>query len=52
MHITTQHPLLGSVIAGPINTPEILMPIPRFGQEMSIYIFLIPAKTVDFMHPK
>ena len=34
------------------NKPEILIPIPRPGQEPSIYICLSPAKTADFMHPK
>ena len=48
----TQHPSLGSMTEGPIDTPEILMPIPKFRQELSIYVFLSPAKMVDFMHPK
>ena len=42
-----QHPSLGSMTEGPIETPEILMPIPKFWQEVSIYIFLNPAKMVD-----
>ena len=37
---------------GPIDTFEILMPIPKFGQELSIYIFLSPTRMADFMHPK
>ena len=37
---------------GPIDASKILMPIPKFEQGLSIYIFLSPAKTIDFMHPK
>ena len=36
----------------PTDTSEILMPMPRPGQEPSIYIFLSPFKATDFMHPK
>ena len=47
-----QHPSLGSMTEEPIDTSEILMPIPKFGQGLFIYIFLSPTKMVDFMHPK
>ena len=47
-----QHTLLGSMTKRTTNKPEILIPIPRPGQEPSIYICLSPAKTADFMHPK
>ena len=52
VHLIMQHPLLGSMAEGPFDASEILMPIPKFEQELSIYIFLSPAKMVDFMHPK
>ena len=52
VHITTKHPSLGSIIAGFIETFEILIPMPKFEQELSIYIRLNPVKTADFMHPK
>ena len=47
-----QHPLLGSVTEVPTDKPEILIPMPRLGQEPSIYICLSPVKTAEFMHPK
>ena len=47
-----QHASLGSMTEGPTSKPEILIPIPRPGQEPFIYICLNPVKTVDFMHPK
>ena len=47
-----QHTLLGSMTKRTTNKPEILIPIPRPGQEPSIYICLSPAKAADFMHPK
>ena len=47
-----QHPSSGSTTEGSIDMSEILMPIPKFGQRLSVYIFLSPTKTVDFMHPK
>ena len=47
-----QHLSLGLMTEGPIDKSEILMPIPKFEQELSIYILLSPAKMVDFMHPK
>ena len=50
VHITTQYP--SSMTEGSIETSEILITIPRFGQELSIYIRLNPAKTAVFMHPK
>ena len=37
---------------GPTDTPEILIPMPRLGQKPSIYLYLSPVKTADFMHPK
>ena len=47
-----QHPSLGSMTEGPTDTSEILIPIPKPGQEPSIYICHSPFKTADFMHPK
>ena len=47
-----EHPSLGSMTEGPIDTSETLMPIPKFGQGLFIYIFLSPAEMIDFMHPK
>ena len=47
-----KHPSLGSMTEGPIDTSEILMPIPNFEQEPSIHIFFSPAKMVDFLQPK
>ena len=44
--------LLGSMTAGPTDKPEILISMPRPGQEPSIYIFLSPVETADFMHLK
>ena len=38
---------VGSMIGGPTDTSKILMPIPRPGQEPSIYISLIPVRTTD-----
>ena len=52
VHLVIQNPLLGSIIAGFIETFEILIPMPKFEQELSTYICLSPAKMVDFMHPK
>ena len=37
---------------GSTDTSEILIPIPKLGQEQSIYYCLSPVKMVDFMHPK
>ena len=37
---------------GPTDTSDILLPMPKHGQEPSIYICLSPVKTADFMHPK
>ena len=51
-HLVMQHPSLGSITEGPTVTSEILVPTPRLGQELSIYICLSPVKTADFMHPK
>ena len=47
-----QHPSLGSMIEGPTDTPEILIPMPRLGQEPFIYICISPVKTANFNHPK
>ena len=47
-----QHPLLGSMTEGSTDTSEILIPMPRPGQEPSIHICLSPVKTADFMQPK
>ena len=52
VHIATQHPSLGSIIEGPIDTSEILMPIPKFGQELLIYICFSRVKIDDLTHPK
>ena len=53
VNLVMQHPLLGgSMNEGPADTSEILMPMPRLGQEPSLYICLHPVKTADFMHPK
>ena len=41
-----------SVTEGPTYTSEILMPIPRFGQELSIYICFNRVKIDDLTHPK
>ena len=46
-----QHPSLGSMTEGPIDTSEILMPMPKFGQKLSIYIRLNPVKIDDLTHP-
>ena len=43
---------LGSMTEGPINTSKILMLIPKFGQELSIYICLSRVKIDDLTHPK
>ena len=51
-HLAMQHPLLWSVTEVPTDKPEILIPMPRLGQEPSIYICLSPVKTAEFMHPK
>ena len=52
VHLVMQHPSLGSMTERPTDTSEILMLMPRPGQEQSIYICLSPFKTADFMHPK
>ena len=52
VHLIMQHPSLGSVTEGPTDTSEILITMPRPEQELSIYIFLSIANTVDFMHSK
>ena len=52
VHLVMQHPSLGLLTEGPTDKPEILIPMPRPGQELSIYICLGPVKTADFMHPK
>ena len=52
VHFVMQHPSLGSMTKGPIDKPEVLMPMPRPGEEPSIYICLSPVKTADLMHPK
>ena len=52
VHLVMQHSSLGSMTEGSTDTSEILMPIPKFEQELSIYIFLSPARMVDFKHPK
>ena len=50
--LVMQHPSLGSMIEGPTDTPEILIPMPRLGQEPFIYICISPVKTANFNHPK
>ena len=52
VHFTRQHPSLGSIIAEFIDTFEILITMPKFGQELSVYTCLSSVKTADFMHPK
>ena len=52
VHLVMQHPSLGSMTEGSTHKPAILIPMPKLGQEPSIYICLSPAKMVDFMHPK
>ena len=52
VHLIMQHPPLGSMTESTTNTPEILIPMTRHGQELSIYISLSSIKTADFMHPK
>ena len=47
-----QHSTLGSMAEGSTDISEILILMPRLGQEPSIYICLSPVKTADFMHPK
>ena len=47
-----QHLSLGPMTEEPIDKPEILMPMPKPGEERSIYICLSHVKTADFMHPK
>ena len=49
---TRQSPSLGSIIAGFKDTFEILIAMPIFGQELSIYICPSPVKMVDFIHSK
>ena len=45
-----QHPSLGSIIEEFIDVSEISMPMPRFGQELFIYICFSIVKTADFTH--
>ena len=52
VHLVMEHPSLGSITEGATDASEILIPMPRPGQEPSIYICLSPVKMVDFMHPK
>ena len=52
VQFTRQHPSLGSIMAGFIDIFEILIPMPKFGQELSIYICLSLVKMVDSMNPK
>ena len=52
MHITTQHPSLGSMNEGPIDTSEVLIPILKFEQELSIHICFNLVKIDDLTHPK
>ena len=47
-----QHPSLGSMTEGATETSEILIPIPKPGQELSIYTCLSPFKKAELMHPK
>ena len=47
-----QHSSLGSMTEGLTDTSEILIPMPRPGQEPSVYVCLSPVKTADFVHPK
>ena len=51
VHLTRQHPSLGSIIAELIDAFEVLISMPKFGQELPVYIFLSLVKTIDFMHP-
>ena len=52
VHLVVQHPSLGSMTEGPINTSEILISIPRFGQELSICICFNRVEIDDLTHPK
>ena len=52
VHLIMQHPSLGSMTEGPTHKPEVLIPMPKPGQEPSIYICLISVKMVEIMHPK
>ena len=52
VHLVMQHLSLGSLTEGPTDTSEILIPMPRLGQEPPIYICLSPVKAASFMHPK
>ena len=52
VHLVMQHPSLGSMTEGATETSEILIPIPKPGQELSIYTCLSPFKRAEFMHPK
>ena len=52
VHFIRKHTSLGSIIGEFIDPFEILIPIPKFGQKLSIYICLSPVKMVDFMDPK
>ena len=52
VHLVMQHPSLGSMTKRSTDTPEILILMPKPGQEPSIYIYLSPFKIADFMHPK
>ena len=52
VHFTRKHTSLGSIIGEFIDPFEILIPMPKFGQKLSIYICLSPVKMVDFMDPK
>ena len=51
-HLTRQHPSLEPITAEFIDTFEILIQMPKFGQELSICICLSPVKIVDFIHQK
>ena len=52
VHLVMQHPSLGPMTEGSTGTSEILISMPRPGQEPSIYICLSPVTTAGFMHPK
>ena len=52
VNFTRKHPSLGSIIGEFIDPFEILITMPKFGQELSMYICLSPVNMVEFVHPK
>ena len=52
VHLVMQHPSLGSMTEGSTDKPEVLIPMPKLGQELYIYICLSPVKMAGFVHSK